>query len=176
MISKLVRRGVTAAKTAAKIGRGIITGPGGPGYGVSEYEDLEKIRGEAAAQDALEGVVTAGSEMDVIAGGTIEISAEDLRVMLEIEEDETLPILVDVRGEHEWKTGRIEGALHVPLAELEDRMNDIDRQRLVVLYCHSGMRSIDGSYVLKRNGYPRVRTLAGGIVGWTDAGNQAPLP
>lgn len=172
MIRKLVKRGVGAAVTAAKVGRGIITGPGGPGYGVSEYEDFEKIRGEAAAQDEAEGVSAQGREMDAIADGTVEISAEDLRIMMEIEEGDELPILVDVRGDNEWKGGHIEGAVHVALDELDERLNDIDRQRLVILYCHSGMRSIDGSYVLKRHGYPRVRSLAGGIVGWQEAGNK----
>jgi rhodanese-related sulfurtransferase len=38
------------------------------------------------------------------------------------------------------------------------------------------MRSIDGSYVLKRHDYPRVRSLAGGIVGWQEGGNSTEIP
>ena len=176
MIGKLLKRGVGAARLAARVSKGMLTGPDGPGFGVAEFEDFEKIRAEAAAQDRAEGVMTAGSEMDAIAEGTVEISAEDLRVTMEIEEDTTLPLLIDVRQDHEWAGGHIESAIHVPLDQLGDRLAEIDRERLVVLYCHSGMRSIDGSYVLKREGYPRVRSLAGGIIGWREAGNQTVQP
>jgi len=176
MIRRLVKRSASVARAVAKAGKGIIEGPGGPGYGVSEYEDFQRIREEAAAQDRAEGVLTSGSDMDAIAEGTVEISAEDLRVMIEVEEGADLPVIVDVRQDHEWKTGHIQDAVHIPLSELDERLNDVDRQRLVVVYCHSGMRSIDGSYILKRHGYPRVRSLAGGIVGWEEAGNQILAP
>jgi len=172
MIRKLVKRGASAARTAAKIGAGLISGPGGVGYGVSEYEDFGRIRAEAAAQDRAEGVSASGSDMDAISDGTVEMSAEDLRVMMEVEEGDELPLLIDVRQDHEWKTGHIDGAIHIPLSDLEKRLDDIDSQRLIVVYCHSGMRSIDGSYVLKRHDYPRVCSLAGGIVGWQEAGNS----
>jgi rhodanese-related sulfurtransferase len=175
MILKFIKRGASIARTAAKVGKGLIHGPGGVGFGVAEYEDFEKLRSEAAAQDRAEGVAASGSEMDAIAEGTVEMSAEDLRVMMEVEEGDDLPLLVDVRQESEWKDGHIEGAIHIPLADLDERLNDVDRQRLVVVYCHSGMRSIDGSYVLKRHGYPRVRSLAGGLAGWQEAGNKTQL-
>ena len=171
MIRKLVRRGAAAARTAARVGAGLITGPGGVGYGVSEYEDFQRIREEAAAQDLAEGISTTGSEMDAIADGTVEMSAEDLRVMMEIEEGDELPLLIDVRQSHEWDTGHISGAIHIPLGDLEQRLGEVSKDRLVVVYCHSGMRSIDGSYVLKRHDYPRVRSLAGGVIAWTEAGN-----
>jgi len=176
MIRKLVRRGAAAARTAARVGAGLITGPGGVGYGVSEYEDFDRIREEAAAQDLAEGVSATGAEMDAIADGTVEMSAEELRVMMEIEEGDDLPLLIDVRQNHEWNTGHISGATHIPLSDLENRLAEISKDRLVVVYCHSGMRSIDGSYVLKRHDYPRVRSLAGGVVGWTEAGNPTQSP
>jgi rhodanese-related sulfurtransferase len=176
MILKLMKRGAAAARTAAKIGAGLITGPGGVGYGVSEYEDFQRLRQEAAAQDRAEGVSTEGSDMDAIAEGTVEMSAEDLRIMMEIEEGDDLPLLIDVRQDHEWKAGHIGGAVHIPLGELDQRLGEVDRDRLVVVYCHSGMRSIDGSYVLKRHDYPQVRSLAGGIVGWQEGGNSTEIP
>ena len=176
MIRKLVKRGAAAARTAARVGAGLITGPGGVGHGVSEYEDFERLRQEAAAQDRAEGIDSLSSEMDAIADGTVEMSAEDLRIMMEIEEGDDLPLVVDVRQNHEWTAGHIKGAIHIPLGELDQRLDDVSRDRLVVVYCHSGMRSIDGSYVLKRHDYPRVRSLAGGIVGWQEAGNTTEVP
>ncbi len=172
MLKKLARGGLKAARAAAKAGVGFVRGQPGPGYGVGEYEDFEKMRAEARAQDAAEGNVTDEGDLESIEDGTREISAEDLRVMLEVEEGEDLPILLDVREDHEWAEGHLPGAVHHRLGSLDEHVTDIDRNRIVVTYCHSGMRSIDGSYVLKRAGFPRVMSLAGGIVAWKEAGNE----
>ena len=172
MIRKLAKKGLRAAKLAVETGAGLVTGQRGVGYGVGEYDEIDRIRHEARAQDEAEGVATLEGEWDAIDDGTQEISAEDLRVMLEVEEGEDLPVIVDVRESHEWATGHIEGALHIPLGQIETRATDIDGDRIVVLYCASGMRSIDGSYVLKRAGFPRVQSLAGGIDAWRQAGHD----
>jgi len=176
VLKRFAKRGLTVAKKLAGAGKGIIVGGPGVGYGVGEYEDFEKIRAAAAEQDALEGNVTAGSEFDAVAEGTVEISAEDLRVMLEIESVEDHPILLDVRQNHEWKSGHLPGAVHVPLAVLESRVDDLEQDRPIVTYCGSGMRSIDASYVLKRVGRNDVRSLAGGITAWKQANNQVVVP
>lgn len=175
MLKRIAKRGVTVARKLAGAGKGLIVGAPGVGYGVSEYEDFERIRAEAAAQDRLEGNVTAGAEFDAVAEGTVEISAEDLRVMLEIEQPEDHPILLDVRQNHEWKDGHLPGAIHVPLTVLESRIGDLEN-RPIVAYCASGMRSIDASYVLKRAGRTDVRSLAGGITAWKQAKNQVVVP
>jgi hydroxyacylglutathione hydrolase len=176
MLKRIAKRGLSVAKKLAGAGKGIIVGGPGVGYGVSEYEDFDKIRAAAAAQDALEGNVTAGSEFDAVDDGTREISAEDLRILLEVESAEDHPVLLDVRQMHEWQTGHLPDAVHVPLAVLESRVGDLDPNRPIVTYCASGMRSIDASYVLKRAGRRDVRSLAGGIGAWKQAKNQIVTP
>jgi rhodanese-related sulfurtransferase len=176
MFKRIAKRGLSVAKTIAGVGKGIIVGGPGVGYGVGEYEDFEKMRADAAAQDVLEGVMTAGSEFDAVADGTKEISAEDLRVLLEIENPEDHPVLLDVRQKHEWQSGHLPDAVHVPLAVLESRVVDLDPHRSIVTYCESGMRSIDASYVLKRAGRHDVRSLAGGITAWRQAKNLVVVP
>ena len=172
MLKRIVNKGLRAAKKAAGVVDGLVNGPPGPGYGVPEFSEFERIRSEARAQDQAEGSA-AGSdaEMEAIEDGTHEISAEDLRVLLEIEEGDDLPVLLDVREDAEWRSGHLPDAQHIPLGQLDERAIEVDRNRSVVVYCATGMRSIDGSYVLKRQGFPRVSSLAGGIVGWTEAGN-----
>ncbi len=156
---------------------GLVNGPPGVGYKVAEFSDFERIRAEARAQDQAEGnYADSGDEMEAIQDGTHEISAEDLRVMLEIEAGVDMPLLLDVREEFEWKAGHLPGAEHIPLGQLDERAVDVDRNRVVVVYCTSGIRSIDASYVLKRQGFPRVSSLAGGIDGWTEAGNPVEQP
>lgn len=80
--------------------------------------------------------------------------------------------LVDVRAEHEWEMGRIEGAKHLPLAELSERVGEIDRERPVVLYCRGGNRSTMAAEALAAEGFDAVK-LREGIVGW--AGAEKPL-
>ncbi|HXR29892.1 MAG TPA: rhodanese-like domain-containing protein [Solirubrobacterales bacterium] len=77
--------------------------------------------------------------------------------------------LVDVRAEHEWERGRIEGATHLPLAELSERVGEIDKGRPVVLYCRGGNRSTMAAEALAAEGYDAAK-LSEGIVGWAEAG------
>jgi rhodanese-related sulfurtransferase len=77
--------------------------------------------------------------------------------------------LVDVRADHEWEAGRIAGAKHVPLAELAERTEEIDRDRPVVLYCRGGTRSTMATEALAAAGFDAAK-LSEGIVGWSEAG------
>lgn len=77
--------------------------------------------------------------------------------------------LVDVRADHEWEAGRIEGAKHVPLPELAQRAGEIEKDRPVVLYCRGGNRSTMAAQALSDSGYDAVK-LSEGIVGWNEAG------
>jgi rhodanese-related sulfurtransferase len=96
--------------------------------------------------------------------GPPEISREELQAKLDAGAQ-----LVDVRAEHEWEMGRIPGATHLPLAELSERRVEIDKERPVVLYCRGGNRSTMATEALSAEGYEAVK-LAGGIVGWAEAG------
>ena len=176
MLKRILKRGVKVAKTARDMGKGLIVGAPGVGHGVAEYEDFERIRAEAAALDREQGVrADDGSDLEAISGGTREISAEDLRILLEVEQPEDHPILLDVRQPREWAQGHLPGAIHIPLGSLEDRLHELEVDRAVVTYCASGMRSIDASYILKRNGRNEVRSLAGGIHAWQRAGSTIVL-
>jgi sulfur-carrier protein adenylyltransferase/sulfurtransferase len=71
------------------------------------------------------------------------------------------PLLVDVREDWEWAVSSLadKGAIHLPLKELEDRMDELPRDRDLVLYCRSGARSHRGARLLRDAGFPRVRNL-----------------
>jgi rhodanese-related sulfurtransferase len=77
--------------------------------------------------------------------------------------------LIDVRAEHEWEAGRIPGATHLPLAELPQRVAEVDPERPVVLYCRGGTRSTMAAAALADAGYDAAK-LSEGIVGWSEAG------
>jgi rhodanese-related sulfurtransferase len=77
--------------------------------------------------------------------------------------------LVDVRAGHEWGAGRISGAVHLPLDELAERAEELDRERPVVLYCRGGTRSTMATDALAEAGFDAAK-LSEGIVGWAEAG------
>ena len=96
--------------------------------------------------------------------GTIrQVAAEDLARS----GDGTL--IVDVRGEVEWRTGHIPNALLVPLPELPERLGEIPADRPVVLHCGSGGRSSVAASLLHAAGRRNVSNLAGGITAWMAA-------
>ncbi len=71
-------------------------------------------------------------------------------------------LLVDVREAHEYAAGHLEGALHIPLAEIGQRVAEL-RDRDVVLYCKSGSRARTAWALLRENGLTRARLLRGGV-------------
>jgi rhodanese-related sulfurtransferase len=75
--------------------------------------------------------------------------------------------LVDVRADHEWETGHLLGAVHIPLAELPERVAEIDKDRPVILYCRGGNRSSMATTALAEAGYDAAK-LSEGAVGWEE--------
>ena len=71
--------------------------------------------------------------------------------------------VIDVREPWEWEICRLPGALLVPLGELEAQIKALDRTRETIVYCHRGVRSVDGARRLLAAGFPNVAHLAGGI-------------
>jgi rhodanese-related sulfurtransferase len=77
--------------------------------------------------------------------------------------------LVDVRDDSEWQAGRIEGAVHIPEDDLEDRLDEIDRSRAVITVCRAGTRSDDAAEWLRGQGFD-AQSLDGGMLAWKWAG------
>ena len=91
------------------------------------------------------------------------------------------PVLLDVREMDEWETGHLRGAVHVPRGRLEAEaeFSIPDKSREVVVYCAGGVRSLLAADSLKKLGYVRVISMAGGYEDWADAGlpsEQPPAP
>lgn len=78
-------------------------------------------------------------------------------------------VFVDVREADEWAEGHIPGALHIPLADVPQRMAEIPADRDVILVCRSGARSHAATEFLVRGGRKRVANLVGGMLAWADA-------
>jgi rhodanese-related sulfurtransferase len=74
-----------------------------------------------------------------------EISRAEAREMLDKGAQ-----LVDVRADHEWETGHLPGAVHIPLAELPAHLGEIDKDRPVIFYCRGGNSSGSQSQFLSQ--------------------------
>ena len=73
--------------------------------------------------------------------------------------------VIDVRGESEWRAGHLPDAVHIPLGELPDRLDELPTTGLV-LQCQGGSRSAVAASLLQRMGRDDVKNLAGGYTAW----------
>jgi len=76
-------------------------------------------------------------------------------------------LLLDVRNPPEWEICHIEGAELIPLAELPDRLGELDTADRIVVHCHSGQRSAHATAMLREMGFEKAVNLAGGIDTWS---------
>lgn len=71
-------------------------------------------------------------------------------------------ILVDVRSQGEFSMGSVKGAVNIPLDRLSSQLGKLKKDKTIVVFCASGMRSSQAKSILNRNGFENV--INGG--GW----------
>lgn len=79
--------------------------------------------------------------------------------------------VLDVREQDEWNEGHVPGAHHIPLGELENRIDEVEDGSRVFVVCRSGKRSLQGADILEANGIDAV-SVAGGTLGWLHSGRE----
>jgi rhodanese-related sulfurtransferase len=76
--------------------------------------------------------------------------------------------LVDVRETWEFATARIEGSVHLPMGEVPTRAHkELDMNERLVIVCHHGVRSMNVTAWLRRQGFEKAQSLRGGIDAWS---------
>lgn len=98
-----------------------------------------------------------------------EIEASELKTRIDAGED---IILVDIRSEAEVAQGILPDAEHLPMHLIPLKMNDLPKDKDVVLYCRSGARSYHACNFLGQQGVDNVINLRGGIIAWARAGHE----
>ena len=82
-------------------------------------------------------------------------------------------LLLDCRNDEEWAAGHIDGALHLEMNTIPQRLHDdpalLDPGLPIVVVCRVGNRAVHVTHWLNQNGYDAA-TLAGGMVAWDAAG------
>ncbi|MFC2159368.1 rhodanese-like domain-containing protein [Actinomycetota bacterium] len=94
------------------------------------------------------------------------ISPEEVYDIIKNDEDY---LIVDVRTIEEYNSGHLEGALLLPVQELEDRLNELPMDKPIIVYCRSGNRSRTAAEILVNNGFKQIYDM-GGISDWTVKG------
>jgi adenylyltransferase/sulfurtransferase len=76
---------------------------------------------------------------------------------------------VDVREDNEVAIAKLPNSIHIPLAQVLNRMSEIDPARETVVHCKMGGRSARAIDALKRSGFNgNLTNLAGGITAWSN--------
>ncbi len=79
-------------------------------------------------------------------------------------------IFLDIRTSNEFANGHIAGAINIPEADLEKRINDLTKykEKEIIVYCQTGVRTGKSCKTLKSNGYSNISSLSGGLTAWTN--------
>ena len=124
---------------------------------VTELIDYEQFCGVAPA--APEVAVTTSTNNET------ETDVKELKRKIDAKEDF---FLLDVREPNEFQIGRIPGSTLIPLGEVPQRVNEIPRDKEIVVHCKMGGRSAKAAAFLRQQGYKNVKNLKGGILDWSD--------
>ncbi|SET32803.1 Rhodanese-related sulfurtransferase [Oceanobacillus limi] len=73
--------------------------------------------------------------------------------------------IIDVREDEEVASGMIEGAKHIPLGNIPDVADELDKEKDYILVCRSGRRSMNAALYLDEIGF-KVRNMSGGMLEW----------
>jgi adenylyltransferase/sulfurtransferase len=93
------------------------------------------------------------------------VSVRELKEKLDAHENFQL---IDVREPIEYEMANIDRAKLIPLGDLPNHLNELDRQQLTIVHCHSGQRSAAAVRLMREAGFENVFNLEGGIAKWSD--------
>ncbi len=93
----------------------------------------------------------------------------------ELEQIKPTDLLIDVRRKDEFEAGQIPSAINIPVDELRNRLDEIEKDKHIFIYCEAGLRGYLAQRILKQNGYNNVSNLSGGYLLWKSCTAEAIL-
>ena len=87
---------------------------------------------------------------------------------MKIWRDHKEAVFIDVRTPAEYSEGHVPGALLIPLNQLETRLNEIPRDKIVLFICQSGYRSHRANLIAQENLFDNTYMVEGGMIDWQD--------
>ena len=76
-------------------------------------------------------------------------------------------ILLDVRNNNEVFLSKIDSSIHIPMHDIPSRINELDKNKEIIVQCKSGKRSATVCEFLLNNQFSDVKNLKGGIIAWS---------
>ncbi len=125
----------------------------------------------------LAALVACGWMCTMLFGADLEHTKDTLDVV-KSRVEEKKAVLVDVRDASEWKDGHVQDALHLPLADLEGKIDEVKlreklpKDKIIYTHCAAGYRSLKAGKILVKYGYD-VRPLKSGYDELIKAGFKA---
>jgi molybdopterin/thiamine biosynthesis adenylyltransferase/rhodanese-related sulfurtransferase len=110
------------------------------------------------------GIAPPTSEEKAVKNGIPQISVQELKQRIDAGDN---IFVLDVREPYEYQIANLGGTL-IPMNDVPRRLDEIDRNREIVVHCLVGGRSQRVAEFLKQNGYERVSNLTGGIKAWSE--------
>ncbi len=80
--------------------------------------------------------------------------------------DQGFYVLVDLRAPEEYARGHLLGAINIPFAELQARLGELPRTKVIYLYDATGIEAVQAAQLLQQNGFLLPRAISGGLAGW----------
>ena len=77
-------------------------------------------------------------------------------------------LLLDVREPFEVAISAVAGSRHIPMRQIPESLPDLPRDRLILVHCHHGGRSLRVTQFLRANGFTQATNVAGGIDAWAE--------
>ncbi len=101
------------------------------------------------------------------ASGVANVSPTEAVVLMNRDK----PLILDVRDATEFAAGHIQGAKHIPVAELLSRIKEIEKfkNKVVLVHCQKGMRAKAACAILRGQSFTQLHNLQGGLDSWTEA-------
>jgi rhodanese-related sulfurtransferase len=94
--------------------------------------------------------------------GYRNVSSEEAKQLI----DNKDVVVLDVRTPEEYQEGHIPNAILIPLQELENKLNELDKKEHYLVVCRSGNRSAQASEVLTSNSFANIYNMTGGMNNW----------
>ncbi len=79
------------------------------------------------------------------------------------------PLVLDIRNPREWAARHIDGSVNIPLNHLQERIEEIPRDRRIAVHCAGGYRSSIAASILHQHGLTNLIEMAGGLAAWEAA-------
>ena len=94
-----------------------------------------------------------------------EVEVEEVKAMLDSDKK---PYLLDVREDFEVAICKLNDSTSIPMRTIAEHLDFIPRDRPVIVYCHTGGRSLKVTNFLREKGFDNATNMAGGIAAWAD--------